>query len=95
VRDAIGALSRELVAALAGGAGREPLTVRPGGRRVRWLTPSRREGARARPRRLRALPEPWVALCIVAGVAIGQFLPAVPATLQRFTYAEVSIPIAC
>jgi arsenite transporter len=36
----------------------------------------------------------WVALCIVVGVAIGQFLPAVPATLQRFTYAEVSIPIA-
>jgi arsenite transporter len=36
----------------------------------------------------------WVALCIVAGVAIGQFLPLVPETLQRFTYAEVSIPIA-
>lgn len=36
----------------------------------------------------------WVALCIVVGVAIGQFLPVVPATLQRFTYAEVSIPIA-
>ena len=36
----------------------------------------------------------WVAACIVAGVAVGQFLPVVPATLQRFTYAEVSIPIA-
>jgi arsenite transporter len=36
----------------------------------------------------------WVALCIVAGVAIGQFLPFVPETLGRFTYAEVSIPIA-
>jgi arsenite transporter len=36
----------------------------------------------------------WVALCIAAGVAIGQYLPGVPATLQRFTYAEVSIPIA-
>jgi arsenite transporter len=36
----------------------------------------------------------WVAACIAAGVAVGQFLPAVPATLQRFTYAEVSIPIA-
>jgi arsenite transporter len=36
----------------------------------------------------------WVALCILGGVAIGQYLPAVPDTLQRFTYAEVSIPIA-
>jgi arsenite transporter len=36
----------------------------------------------------------WVALCIVAGVAIGQFLPAVPGTLSRFTYAQVSIPVA-
>jgi len=36
----------------------------------------------------------WVALCIVAGVALGQWWPALPATLQRFTYAEVSIPIA-
>lgn len=36
----------------------------------------------------------WVALCIVAGVLLGQFLPAVPATLNRFTYAQVSIPVA-
>jgi arsenite transporter len=36
----------------------------------------------------------WVALCIVAGVAIGQWLPAVPETLARFTYAQVSIPVA-
>jgi arsenite transporter len=36
----------------------------------------------------------WVALCIVAGVAIGQYLPIVPETLGRFTYAEVSVPIA-
>jgi len=36
----------------------------------------------------------WVALCIVVGIAVGQFLPMIPATLQRFTYAEVSIPIA-
>jgi arsenite transporter len=36
----------------------------------------------------------WVALCIVAGVAIGQLLPAVPDTLSRFTYAQVSIPVA-
>jgi ACR3 family arsenite transporter len=31
---------------------------------------------------------------MVAGVAIGQFLPAVPETLARFTYAQVSIPVA-
>jgi arsenite transporter len=36
----------------------------------------------------------WVALCIVAGVAIGQFVPAIPETLARFTYAQVSIPVA-
>ncbi|MBA2245175.1 MAG: ACR3 family arsenite efflux transporter [Gemmatimonadetes bacterium] len=36
----------------------------------------------------------WVALCIVAGVAIGQWVPAVPETLARFTYAQVSIPVA-
>mgnify|MGYP002621021221 CR=1 FL=1 len=36
----------------------------------------------------------WVGACIVAGVAVGQWLPAVPATLQRFTVAEVSLPIA-
>lgn len=36
----------------------------------------------------------WVALCIVAGVAIGQLWPEVPNTLSRFTYAQVSIPVA-
>ncbi|SDZ11143.1 arsenite transporter, ACR3 family [Evansella caseinilytica] len=36
----------------------------------------------------------WVALCIVVGVAIGQWLPAVPDTLSRFEYAQVSIPVA-
>ncbi len=36
----------------------------------------------------------WVLLCILVGVGVGQYLPAVPAVLQRFTYAEVSIPIA-
>ena len=36
----------------------------------------------------------WVALCMVAGVLIGQFLPGVPAFLGRFEYANVSIPIA-
>jgi arsenite transporter len=36
----------------------------------------------------------WVALCIIAGVALGQFLPAVPETLARWEYASVSIPVA-
>ncbi len=36
----------------------------------------------------------WVALCIVLGVAIGYFLPGVPAFLGKFEYARVSIPVA-
>jgi len=36
----------------------------------------------------------WVVLCMVAGVLIGKFLPAVPNFLGRFEYAQVSIPIA-
>jgi len=36
----------------------------------------------------------WVALCMIAGVLIGKFLPDVPAFLGRFEYAQVSIPIA-
>lgn len=36
----------------------------------------------------------WVAICIVAGVILGQILPAVPETLSKFEYANVSIPVA-
>ncbi len=36
----------------------------------------------------------WVVLCMVVGVLVGLFLPAVPAFLSRFEYASVSIPIA-
>ena len=36
----------------------------------------------------------WVALCMVVGVLIGKFLPAIPNFLGRFEYAQVSIPIA-
>lgn len=36
----------------------------------------------------------WVALCMVAGILIGRFLPAIPQFLGRFEYAQVSIPIA-
>lgn len=36
----------------------------------------------------------WVALAIIAGIALGQFAPAIPETLSRFEYAQVSIPVA-
>ena len=36
----------------------------------------------------------WVALCIIIGVAVGLYIPAVPATLGKWEYANVSIPIA-
>ncbi|MGM0536691.1 MAG: ACR3 family arsenite efflux transporter [Pseudomonadota bacterium] len=36
----------------------------------------------------------WVALAIVAGVLLGQFVPAVPETLSRYEVAQVSIPVA-
>lgn len=36
----------------------------------------------------------WVALAILAGVALGQLAPAVPEALSRFEYAQVSIPVA-
>lgn len=36
----------------------------------------------------------WVILCIIAGIAIGKWLPAIPRTLIRFEYANVSIPVA-
>jgi ACR3 family arsenite transporter len=36
----------------------------------------------------------WVAFCIVAGVLIGQYIPAVPAFLKTMEYANVSIPVA-
>lgn len=36
----------------------------------------------------------WVVLCMVAGVLTGKFLPQIPAFLNQFEYAKVSIPIA-
>ena len=36
----------------------------------------------------------WVALCIIIGIAVGQWLPAIPQTLSKFKYANVSIPVA-
>ena len=36
----------------------------------------------------------WVALCMVAGILIGKFLPAIPEFLGKLEYANVSIPVA-
>ena len=36
----------------------------------------------------------WVIGCIVVGVLIGQFLPAVPEFLSTLEYAQVSLPVA-
>lgn len=36
----------------------------------------------------------WVILCMVAGVLIGKFLPGIPAFLNQFEFAKVSIPMA-
>lgn len=36
----------------------------------------------------------WVALAIVAGIALGQLAPVVPEVLSRYEYAQVSIPVA-
>lgn len=36
----------------------------------------------------------WVTLCIIIGVLIGVYLPQIPTTLDKFKYAEVSIPVA-
>ncbi|MFN3597352.1 MAG: ACR3 family arsenite efflux transporter [Rubricoccaceae bacterium] len=36
----------------------------------------------------------WVALCIVAGVALGALVPAVPGALSALSVAQVNLPIA-
>jgi len=36
----------------------------------------------------------WVILCMAAGILIGKYLPGIPAFLNCFEYAKVSIPIA-
>ncbi|WP_024994775.1 ACR3 family arsenite efflux transporter [Phocaeicola paurosaccharolyticus] len=36
----------------------------------------------------------WVVLCIVIGIAVGQCIPAIPDTLSKFEYANVSVPVA-
>ena len=36
----------------------------------------------------------WVILCMALGILIGKYAPAIPAFLNKFEYANVSIPIA-
>lgn len=36
----------------------------------------------------------WVILCMVVGVLIGKYLPGIPAFLNQFEYAKVSVPMA-
>lgn len=36
----------------------------------------------------------WVFLCIVAGVLVGKWIPAIPKALGQMEYAKVSIPVA-
>ncbi|WP_305768309.1 ACR3 family arsenite efflux transporter [Candidatus Epulonipiscium viviparus] len=36
----------------------------------------------------------WVILCMAIGILIGKYIPAVPSFLDKFEYANVSIPIA-
>ena len=36
----------------------------------------------------------WVLLCMAVGILIGRFLPAIPAFMNQFEYAKVSIPMA-
>ncbi len=36
----------------------------------------------------------WVGLCMIAGVLIGRYIPAIPDFLGKFEYANVSMPIA-
>ena len=36
----------------------------------------------------------WVMLCMVLGILIVKYLPGIPAFLNRFEYARVSIPMA-
>ncbi len=36
----------------------------------------------------------WVALCMLVGILISKFMPSIPAILNTFEYANISIPIA-
>ena len=36
----------------------------------------------------------WVAICMILGILISEYLPDLPQFLNKFEYANVSIPIA-
>lgn len=36
----------------------------------------------------------WVFLCMIVGVLLGHFAPALPTLLNKFEYARISIPMA-
>ena len=36
----------------------------------------------------------WVILCMIAGILIGKFIPAIPQVLGKMELAGISIPIA-
>lgn len=36
----------------------------------------------------------WVTVCIIIGIAVGEWFPSVPYTLEKLEYANVSLPIA-
>ncbi len=36
----------------------------------------------------------WVGVCMAAGVMLGQWAPALPCLLERFSYARISLPMA-
>lgn len=36
----------------------------------------------------------WVILCIITGILIGQYMPIIPKTLNKFEYYNVSLPVA-
>ncbi len=36
----------------------------------------------------------WVGLCIITGIIVGQYIPVIPLTLEKFEYENVSLPVA-
>ena len=36
----------------------------------------------------------WVIICILIGIGVGEFLPMIPETLNKFEYYNISIPVA-
>jgi hypothetical protein len=74
-------LQRELrdIGTSEAGAMTAPEAPRPAGRRAH--------------ERLRALPDVWVLLCIVAGIALGQFAPGVFQAIGRMEVAQVNLPV--